>query len=231
VDAELARAAALFARSMEADAAEGLPLAEAAHDALEDLELAGRALAVFGDDGARIAGRFEGLERRARAPLRAEPELATVTSGGGLRRVRLSRHAYAETHYRLGVAESLGTLDAELAGLRRALVGGLLSALALAALGGLWIARAALGPVRRMAAEARRITEHTPGFRLGLPPARDELRVLGDAINELLGRLERALSQQRQFMADASHELRTPVSVARTATDVALSASSRPESD
>jgi signal transduction histidine kinase len=82
-----------------------------------------------------------------------------------------------------------------------------------------------------MAVDARGITEHTPGARLQAPATRDELGVLGDAFNELLGRLEGALAQQRRFMADASHELRTPVSVARTAIEVGLARSGRPEAE
>ena len=50
-------------------------------------------------------------------------------------------------------------------------------------------------------------------------------------INDLLARLEGALSQQRQFMADASHELRTPVSVSRTAIEVTLGRSGRHEDE
>jgi signal transduction histidine kinase len=57
----------------------------------------------------------------------------------------------------------------------------------------------------------------------------DELRSFAAAFNDLLIRLRSALSTQRQFMADASHELRTPVSVVRTAADVALSRPAREE--
>ncbi len=138
---------------------------------------------------------------------------------------RRARHRHRNMAFLVGAAESLASFDAERAGLRRALLGGGLAALALATAGGLWIARGALRPLARMALDARSITEHTPGARLQAPATRDELGVLGDAFNELLGRLEGALAQQRRFMADASHELRTPVSVARTAIEVGLARS------
>ena len=62
----------------------------------------------------------------------------------------------------------------------------------------------------------------TPTNRLRAPHAHDELGRLATAFNGLLDRLVRALQAQRQFMADASHELRTPVSVVRTTAQVTL---------
>ena len=65
--------------------------------------------------------------------------------------------------------------------------------------------------------------------RLPIANPRDELGRLAETFNELLGRLEASLVQQRQFMADASHELRTPVTTTRTAAAVALQQDHRDE--
>lgn len=229
-DEELARAGALVAGVVPAELEEGVELAEAARGALEDIGMPGRSLAVFDAAGVLLSGRWEGL------PLGSADELgdrgyvaASVEAQGGPLRLHRSRHSYEETTYQVGVAESLAPLESELAGLRSALLGGVLFALLLAVGGGWWIARAALQPVTLMAAQARRITDRTPGFRLSSPNPQDELGLLARAFNDLLARLESALSQQRQFMADASHELRTPVSIARTAIDVTLRRSGRPE--
>ena len=103
-------------------------------------------------------------------------------------------------------------------------------ALLLAAAGGLWIASIGLRPVTAMARRAVAIPL-TGEDDLGAPVRDDELGQLTRAFNGLVGRLRAALQTQRQFMADASHELRSPVSVIRTAADVALSRRSRDESE
>jgi len=232
VDEELARADALVARAVALELDQGLALADAAHDALEDLELPGRALGVFAPDGSRLYGQWEGLPDARGAAFQEGGDAAlTVATDAGPFRLRWARHQEGEAPYVVGVAQGLAPLERELEGLRRALLGGVVAALLLAAGGGFWLARGALHPVALMAAEARRITDRTPGSRLTPPRSQDELFVLAEAFNDLLGRLEKALAQQRQFMADASHELRTPVSVARTAIEVSLARPGRVEAE
>jgi signal transduction histidine kinase len=82
-----------------------------------------------------------------------------------------------------------------------------------------------------MAGEAQRATGSEPGFRLAAPNPVDELGALAASFNGLLTRLDAVLAQQRNFMADASHELRTPVSIARTALEVCLGRPSRSEGE
>lgn len=232
VDAELANAGSLAARVLPADLDEGLDLGEAARDALEDLEMPGRSLAIFDAAGEPLSGRWEGLPRGSAEALgeRGHAALTVETPQGPFRLYR-ARHRHGETTYQVGAAESLAPVHRELSGLRRTLLGSVLFALLLAVSGGWWIARAALRPVGLMAAEARRITDRTPGLRLTSPNPKDELGLLAKAFNDLLARLESALSQQRQFMADASHALRTPVSIARTAIEVTLGRNQRSEEE
>ena len=104
-------------------------------------------------------------------------------------------------------------------------------ALALAIGGGLWLAQHGLRPLIAMAAEAQAITSTTPERRLTVPAAASELEQLAHSFNRVLNSLATALSTQRRFMADASHELRTPVSIMRTAADVTLNQSSRDEAE
>ena len=82
--------------------------------------------------------------------------------------------------------------------------------------------QAHLDAVRTMTATTRRISQDNLHERLALDGPRDELRELGDTIDGLLARLEAAFDAQRRFVANAAHELRTPLARIRTAVDVAV---------
>jgi signal transduction histidine kinase len=98
-----------------------------------------------------------------------------------------------------------------------------LGIMAIVSIGLGWLmAGRALRPVRTMSARARGISERNLHERLGLKGPDDELKELGDTFDELLARLESAFESQRQFVANASHELRTPITLERTLVEVAL---------
>jgi two-component system OmpR family sensor kinase len=96
----------------------------------------------------------------------------------------------------------------------------------LASAGGYFLARKSLAPVASMSQQASKIDATNLDDRLAVVNARDELGTLAQSFNQLLDRLARSIDQQRRFMADASHELRTPIAILRGEADVALS---RPE--
>lgn len=84
------------------------------------------------------------------------------------------------------------------------------------------VVRGTLRPVRVIAAAARSIGDRDLHRRVDVPTPADELGDLKATFNEMLGRLERSFDGMRRFTADASHELRSPLTVIRTSVDVAL---------
>jgi signal transduction histidine kinase len=83
------------------------------------------------------------------------------------------------------------------------------------------VAGRVLRPLRTMTTATQRISEQNLQQRLAVTGPDDELKRLGDTIDDLLARLEAAFDAQRRFVANASHELRTPLTMMRTALDVA----------
>jgi two-component system, OmpR family, sensor kinase len=95
-------------------------------------------------------------------------------------------------------------------------------ALLLATGAGYLFAGAGLRTVETMRRRAAEISAERPGERLPVPPTRDELERLGLTLNEMLERLEHALERERGFVAEAGHELRTPLALLRAELDYAL---------
>src|SRR5579871_5146850 len=184
---------------------------------------------VLGHEGSVVESEPGGLQ-----PLLTRDQAASVAAGGSLRRtvtvsgrsgrwrvlaVPLPRKGSNDV---LVLASSLGVSDESLERLRHQLFIGSPLALLLATIAGYLLAGAALRPVEEMRRKASAISAATPGSRLPVPPARDEVSRLAETLNEMLDRLETAFEHERRFVADASHELRTPLALLRTELELAL---------
>jgi heavy metal sensor kinase len=139
-------------------------------------------------------------------------------------RVRVGdRPVWAEITY------SLEQVNSNLWHYARLFLGSLPLVVLLAGIGGSVIARRSLRPVAGIIAAARRIEGDPSGKRIETRNTGDELDQLAETLNRMLDRIERHVEQITQFTADASHELRSPLTALRGAAEVALTKRSSAE--
>jgi signal transduction histidine kinase len=120
----------------------------------------------------------------------------------------------------LWLGHPAGPLEQALARVQRTLLLGLAGSLVLAALLAPLVAGAVLRPLRRMAAQARRIQQAQDIAPLAVPATGDEVQELAETLNQLLARLQEQATAQANFLAAAAHELRTPLATLQTGLDV-----------
>jgi heavy metal sensor kinase len=117
---------------------------------------------------------------------------------------------------RLLAGADAGPTEAELGRLAGTIGGVLVVGIFAALVVGEWIARRAVEPVDRIITEVRMISDgRSLHRRLAASPIDDELGRLAATLNEMMARLERSFATLRRFTADASHELKTPLTVLR----------------
>jgi len=153
----------------------------------------------------------------AREPTTSPPGFASVDLADGTYRV-LSAPIEGADGSRIGLFQAALSASApvqvatQVAGALA--VGGIIVVIAGSFIS-VWAARQSLRPLRQMAADAASVTHASPGRRIAYDGPADELGSLAVSLNAMLARLERAYQDQRRFVADASHELRTPVAIVR----------------
>ncbi len=181
---------------------------------------------IYDASGTQVfqAGAFErgGLPPAPVPGLPDGPRYEDLVLGGRPLRMLSSRAMVGAQAFTVQVAVPMGDLQHTVDRLRKALLLLIPIGILLAAGGGYWISGRALAPVDRITATARGITARELGSRLEVPPTGDELQRLSETLNDMLARLEAAFLEARRFTADASHELRTPISVIRTSAEIAL---------
>lgn len=104
-----------------------------------------------------------------------------------------------------------------------------LATLGIAIVGGWFVAGRALAPIARISQTARAMSAGNLEARIPIERTESELEQVASTLNEAFDRLQRAVEQERRFTADASHELRTPISVLRAETDWALDRQRTPQ--
>jgi two-component system OmpR family sensor kinase len=232
VDASLSNTAHEFAAAFDpGDRTSG-------HDVLLDFSYSDREILVLSPAGQIVVGsksRIGAAERqRIEAFVRHGGKgLHTIEGGeeGDGVRIIATPISVVGTRYTVVVAGNLSEQADRLESAAHALFFGIPLALLVAALGGYLLARKSLAPVTTMSMKARQIGAETLDERIEIANERDELGFLAATLNGLLERLQISFDSQRRFMADASHELRTPIAIIQGEADVALARRDRSASD
>lgn len=157
-------------------------------------------------------------------PLQGMPWQGTVTTANG-QAVRIYSRTIAHdgtVFAIIQVGESLQLLQQALNQVTTELLVAVLCVLLFGALGSYWLAGRAFAPIRHLIDVTHTIKEGDLRQRVPVPQTSDEVQALALTFNEMLASLEQTLNRQRRFVSDASHELRTPVAVIRSKTDLAL---------
>jgi heavy metal sensor kinase len=241
IDENLRAVVQIATTSLTNDLAEGQDYGDAARSTAAELASRQQMLAIYDPSGRLLAegGRDDDLEITL-------PEVGTIPTHEAMlltvgeakddddrHRLALRRVSIppSDSSYLIVVGSELEATDEELESLREILAYVIPAALVLAGVAGWFLARQSLAPVATMVERAQKIGVADLSARLPVANPRDELGRLAQTFNDLLNRLEASLTQQRQFMADASHELRTPVATSRTAAAVALQQRHRDEEE
>jgi heavy metal sensor kinase len=157
-------------------------------------------------------------------PLHGIPWQGTVTTVDG-QPVRLYSRALIQDGQIFGVVQVATSLTQIQATLHEVLIDLLWITpllLVLSALVSFWLTSYAFAPIHRLTQTARIIKGGDLRQRVPLPQSHDELRHLAVTLNEMIAHLEQAFLRQRRFVTDASHELRTPITVIRSKAKLAL---------
>ena len=170
-------------------------------------------------DQSKLAARVAGVGRT--------PAIVAVDDPEGGYRAAIDRVRFSDGSFVLAAAQAAHAEAETLGEARLAIAIAIPITLMLAWVGGSFLARRSLAPMVAMREQASRIGASTLAERLPIARPSDEVGQLAGVFNDLLARLEQSFAQQRQFMADASHELRTPVAVVQHEASVALSKAPR----
>ena len=210
LDARLQQRAAAVASVIAAAgpaAAIGAPATEAGGQAVQVLDGGGHVVASTpGFDHAAVPAIPAGTQPFERNGVRAVARHVGGPDGG----------------WTIVVAEPTRSIQAATEQVTRELALAGLAIVASAALSAWWLGGRALRPVERLRAQAAELAERADERRqLQVPATRDEIAALAATMNELLGRLHGALERERRLVADAAHELRTPLSILRAELELA----------
>ena len=248
-DAYLEESAAALANNLRADSVVDASDSTDAQETLAEFRLRDLGFLVFDAHGQLVASDLPtdtaggvdragalidfGAVRAALGPdlIAGGPRRLTLPDAEGGIRIYAARTSTTPQFLVIVSATSLADQTELLEEVRDGFIAAIIIGVLLAWGGGYALARRSLAPVVAMSARAADISASSLHERLPVANPNDELGQLASTFNELLARLDTAFHQQRRFMADASHELRTPVAIMLGEADIALSQAQRPDAE
>jgi heavy metal sensor kinase len=187
----------------------------------------GGGLLQLSDGSGRVmfrSGRLKDARLRLPVPVGGNRQVKYATEGAGRHSVREAAQIVdvKGSLFLIQVAEPMDEFDESLQLFETTLLILAPFFLLLASLGGFWLSGRALAPVDRITKDARLITAANLSARLHVPAANDELQRLAVTLNAMLDRIDAEVRRIVQFTADASHELRAPLTLIQTAAEFSL---------
>lgn len=213
---------------------------EAIREATMDIGFKNYKVFVFSSDGKPIAVSKTGKSETEILPeaasnwltaFDAKTELQNFRIDDETVRVLFSKIQVENKSFQILVVHPLEEYEQLLEKIRYAFLISVPLALIFASFGGYFLAHKSFEPVAEMNEKAEKITAQNLHERLPVKNEYDEIGRLASSFNRLLSRLDLSFEQQKRFMADASHELRTPVSIVRGEAEVSLTKKERSETE
>lgn len=219
-------------RVLDNSVPEGFPKVQKELSELSELWANGAIFEVAGPDGSWLfrSPRFLLPQSPLPAPPRVGASFLTTNLDSQQYRIAQQRVLLGGHEYRIDAAVPTEPFDQALDNFRIIEKRFLPLLVGIASLLGYWLSGRALAPVNHIIQSAERIGVQNLSQRLEVPSARDELQRLTVTLNAMLERIESSVKRIRQFTANASHDLRTPLSLIRTHAELALRRN-RSESD